>query len=81
MKQYLIMRGYMLCFDLCIRRGPIWRVLANLWSRVWYHFFCPYPLDGNWTARSCNQAKPCGCSNADRFRRPVGSSLSPEVKP
>jgi hypothetical protein len=40
--------------------------LANLAARVLFHWYCPYPLRDDWTARACIKAGDCGCSNSVR---------------
>lgn len=32
-------------------------------GRFIYHFLCPYPIDGNYTARSCIAVGNCFCAN------------------
>lgn len=33
-----------------------------------YRWFCPYPIAGNVTARSCYRSGDCGCDNAWRYK-------------
>lgn len=46
-------------YALCWREGRI----AGLWARVWYRFYCPYPLTENHSARACIASGNCGCDN------------------
>jgi hypothetical protein len=47
--------GYSLCF-----RGD-W--IGNLWSRIWYRWYCPYPIIDDCSVRACIAAGHCGCDN------------------
>ena len=47
--------GYRLCL-----RGD-W--VSDLWSRVWFRFYCPYPLRSPHTATACIGRGECGCEN------------------
>ena len=69
MKRWLETRGYLLCWDLAKLRIRGWPVgwLDRAWCAIWYRFYCPYPIKGNWTARSCVEAGNCGCRNLPRY--------------
>lgn len=69
--------GYVICFRLAAlrvyRKWPVgW--LENLWTGIWYRYRCPYPTIKDHSARACNEAGCCGCSNADRYGCHVGSA-------
>ena len=57
-------------YGLTMRGDWISRVVAP----IWFHFYCPYPLSKDWTARSsrparrCVQRGECGCDNGPRIR-------------
>lgn len=55
MKRWLEGIGYSLCW-----RGD-W--ISRAWCPVWFHFYCPYPIISDYTARACIAAGKCGCSN------------------
>lgn len=59
MREWLETQGYLFCW-----RGD-W--ISRLWSPIWFHFYCPYPIQHPWTARACNDGGLCGCSNAARL--------------
>lgn len=59
MTRWLEELGYRLCWH----RG--W--LAFQWSRIWYHFRCPYPIIADHSARACVAAGHCGCDNGPRL--------------
>jgi hypothetical protein len=59
MMQWLDTLGYRLCW----RSG--W--LAFQWSRIWYHYRCPYPIITDHSARACVEAGHCGCDNGQRL--------------
>ena len=54
--------GYAQCF------GCTWR--SRVWARIWYYFFCPYPVIDDPRASACVKAGACGCDNARRFGVP-----------
>lgn len=70
MKRWLEKQGYILCTTLAV-----WRVcngwpvawLENIWTGIWYRYYCPRPVVDDWTARACVCACQCGCSNLDRY--------------
>jgi len=72
MKRWLETRGYLLVWDLALRKGPVWRWLHDAWAGYWYSRYCPYPTHGNWKARACVAAGGCGCNNLDRYPVPNG---------
>lgn len=37
-------------------------------QRIFFRYRCPYPIDGNRSARACFMAGHCGCDNQNRFR-------------
>lgn len=39
-------------------------VFGTRFEPLLYRWFCPYPIAGNVTARSCYRAGTCGCDNA-----------------
>jgi hypothetical protein len=55
MRRKLEIIGYTLCFG----NGRI----SRLWSRIFFRWYCPYPLRGDWSARACIKAGDCGCDN------------------
>jgi hypothetical protein len=59
MIQWLDTIGYRMCW------GSGW--LAFQWSRIWYHYRCPYPIITDHSARACVESGHCGCSNLDRY--------------
>ena len=62
--------GYRLCW-----RGD-W--ISDLWSRIWFHWYCPYPVViDNSTAKRCVLGGYCGCSNARRYGAVVGTPKQP----
>lgn len=69
MGRWLETRGYVLCFDLAVLRVKGWPVawLERAWTAIWYRYYCPYPIQDRWTARSCCEAGKCGCSNRAHY--------------
>lgn len=69
MRQWIETLGYVLCFRLARLRVDGWPVawLENIWTGIWYRYYCPYPIQYPWTARECNDGGLCGCNNQDRF--------------
>lgn len=51
----LINIGYALCF-----RGDL---ISNLWSRIWFRWYCPYPVIEDQSAHACISGGHCGCDN------------------
>jgi hypothetical protein len=51
---------------------PLWLQRALFRSfflqRIFYRYYCPYPLTHDRTARACVMSGGCGCENARRFR-------------
>ena len=41
--------------------------ISNIVGRIWFRWYCPYPIRKDWTARACIEAGDCGCSNGTRF--------------
>ncbi len=46
-------------YDLCMRADWI----GGLWARLWYRFYCPYPLRDDHSAAACIAAGDCSCDN------------------
>lgn len=46
-------------YGLCMRGGWI----SDLWSKIWYRWYCPYPIIDDHSARACIKAGCCGCNN------------------
>lgn len=73
MRRWLETQGYVLCFMLARLRvdyGPPFGWLENIWTGIWYRYYCPYPinsLNGRWLARDCFKAGQCGCDNQRRY--------------
>lgn len=58
MKKTLITWGYRICW-----RGD-W--IASAFARIWYRWWCPYPLRDDFRASACIAAGECGCDNDPR---------------
>lgn len=50
-------------YGLTMRGDWISRVVAP----IWFHWYCPYPLSDDWTARACVKSGECGCDNKPRY--------------
>ena len=66
MRRWLETRGYIFCNQLAVwrvcNRWPVaW--LENIWTGIWYRYYCPRPVIANWTARACVEGCHCGCEN------------------
>jgi hypothetical protein len=58
--------GYQICW-----RGD-W--ISDLWSRIWFRWYCPYPVIEDHKANACIAAGKCGCSNGADVRESEISS-------
>lgn len=68
MRRWIETQGYVLVWNLALRRGPAWRWLHDTWADFWYRHYCPYPtIDDSLTARACIKAGACSCNNLDRY--------------
>jgi hypothetical protein len=66
MRRWLETFGYSICFRLAaLRVFHGWPVgwLESAWTAIWYRYYCPYPIQDNWTARACVRGGHCGCDN------------------
>lgn len=50
-------------YRLTFRGDRISRIVAP----VLFHWYCPYPLSTDWTARACNKNGTCACNNRSRY--------------
>lgn len=37
--------------------------IARIVCPIWFHWYCPYPIIDDYTARACINAGKCGCNN------------------
>lgn len=44
--------------------------IADIVSRIWFHWYCPYPIHKNYRASYCVGRGDCGCSNKRRYSKP-----------
>lgn len=45
--------------------------IAMAFSRLFFRWWCPYPLNGNYRARDCVRAGNCGCNNKPRYHTAI----------
>lgn len=45
--------------------GVCWRGdwISDLFSRIWFRFYCPYPTIKDHSVRACIASGNCGCDN------------------
>jgi hypothetical protein len=73
-RKWVETQGYVLCFKLAALRvdwGRPWGWLETLWTGIWYRYYCPYPIQNPWTARSCVEGGLCGCENKRFYNGPL----------
>lgn len=42
-------------------------IRSQLLQRLFFRYYCPYPILEDRSARACVEAGKCGCNNQDRY--------------
>lgn len=45
--------------------------ITSIVAPILFRWYCPYPIQDDWTARACIEAGTCGCNNEPRYRIPM----------